>query len=354
MSETLLDMVAEGVAAGGVAVVADSREVSYVELDELSNQAAHWLRARGVGPESVVGVRLERGVEMVVALVGILKAGAAYLPLAPDYPEDRLRFMVEDSDAEVVVEPGDLTGLGESREPVEVVVRPENAAYVIYTSGSTGKPKGVVIEHRGIVNRLRWMQAEYGLTPQDRVLQKTPFGFDVSVWEFFWTLSIGATLVMARPGGHRDPEYLADVLVAEQITTAHFVPSMLRAFLAGSVPKLPVRRVLCSGEALPDELAERFHRLVGAELHNLYGPTEASVDVTATRCLPGETVTIGHPIANTRVHLLDGELTIAGVQLARGYLNRPALTAEKFVPNPFAEIPGERLYRTGDRARRRA
>ncbi|MBB1154507.1 amino acid adenylation domain-containing protein [Amycolatopsis sp. DR6-1] len=354
MSETLLDLVAEGTAAGGTAVVAGHREVSYAELDALSNQAAHWLRARGAGPESVVGVRLERGVEMVVALIGILKAGAAYLPLDPDCPEDRLQFMVEDSAATTVINPGDLTGLGESREPVAGVVRPENAAYVIYTSGSTGRPKGVVIEHRGIVNRLRWMQDEYGLTTRDRVLQKTPFGFDVSVWEFFWTLSVGATLVMARPGGHRDPGYLADILVAERITTAHFVPSMLRAFLAGPVPRLPVRRVLCSGEALPDELAERFHRLVGAELHNLYGPTEASVDVTATRCLPGEPVTIGYPIANTRVHLLDGELTIAGVQLARGYLNRPALTAEKFVPNPFAETPGERLYRTGDRARRRA
>ncbi|WP_409465136.1 amino acid adenylation domain-containing protein [Amycolatopsis sp. GA6-003] len=353
MSETLLDLIAEGVAAGGTAVVADHREVSYVELEERSNRAAHWLRARGVGPESVVGVRLERGLEMVVALVGILKTGAAYLPLDPDYPEDRLRFMIEDSGAELVIAPGDLTGLAQPAYPVNVLVRPENAAYVIYTSGSTGRPKGVVIEHRGIVNRLRWMQDEYGLTPQDRVLQKTPFGFDVSVWEFFWTLSVGATLVMARPGGHRDPAYLAEVM-AEGITTAHFVPSMLRAFLAGPVPPLPLRRVLCSGEALPDELADRFHQVIDAELHNLYGPTEASVDVTATRCRPGEPVTIGYPIANTRIHLLDGELTIAGVQLARGYLNRPALTAEKFVPNPFAEQPGERLYRTGDRARQRA
>ncbi|MFE3178240.1 amino acid adenylation domain-containing protein [Amycolatopsis sp. NPDC059090] len=357
---TLLSLIAEGVASGGTAVVADGREVSYVELDELSNQAAHWLRARGVGSESVVGVRLERGLEMVVALLGVLKAGAAYLPLDPDYPEDRLRFMIKDSGAEVVIEPGDLTALDKPRQPVNVLVRPENAAYVIYTSGSTGKPKGVVIEHRGIVNRLRWMQDEYGLTPEDRVLQKTPFGFDVSVWEFFWTLSAGATLVMARPGGHRDPAYLAEVM-AEGITTAHFVPSMLRAFLSGPVPSL--RRVLCSGEALPDELAERFHRLIGSELHNLYGPTEASVDVTATRCLPGETVTIGRAIANTRVFVVDaelrevpvgvpGELVIAGVQLARGYLNRQSLTAGSFVPDPFARQPGQRLYRTGDLARR--
>ncbi|MFD2467578.1 amino acid adenylation domain-containing protein [Amycolatopsis silviterrae] len=356
-SETLLSLLAEGVTA---AVVANGVSVSYVELDALSNQAAHWLRSRGVGLESVVGVRLERGLEMVVALLGILKAGAAYLPLDPDYPEDRLRFMVEDSGAGLVIEPGDLTGLTQPVSPVDVVVRPENAAYVIYTSGSTGRPKGVVVEHRGIVNRLRWMQAEYGLTPDDRVLQKTPFGFDVSVWEFFWTLSAGATLVMARPGGHRDPAYLAEVM-AEGITTAHFVPSMLRAFLSEPVPSL--RRVLCSGEALPDELAERFHQVIGAELHNLYGPTEASVDVTATRCLPGEPVTIGRAIANTRVFVVDaelrevpvgvpGELVIAGVQLARGYLNRPSLTAEKFVPDPFALTPGERIYRTGDLARR--
>jgi len=358
---TLLDLFAEGVAAGGIAVVADGAEVSYADLDARSNQAAHRLRRLGVLPESVVGVRLERGLEMVVALLGILKAGAAYLPLDPDYPEARRQFMIEDSGARIVVEPGELTGLTEPVSPVEVLVRPENAAYVIYTSGSTGRPKGVVVEHRGIVNRLRWMQDEYGLTRQDRVLQKTPFGFDVSVWEFFWTLSAGATLVMARPGGHRDPEYLAEALAG--ITTVHFVPSMLRAFLTGPRELPALRRVLCSGEALPDELADRFHRLLGSELHNLYGPTEASVDVTATQCLPGEPVTIGRAIANTRIHLIGpdlrevpigvpGELTIAGVQLARGYLNRPSLTAERFVPDPFARTPGERLYRTGDLARR--
>ncbi|MEC3979513.1 non-ribosomal peptide synthetase [Amycolatopsis sp. H20-H5] len=360
---TLLDLVAEGVAAGGVAVVSGDVEVTYAELEVLSNQAAHRLRSLGVGVESVVGVRLERGVELVVALLGILKAGGAYLPLDPEYPAERLRFMVEDSGAEVVVTPGMLMDLDEPGTPVDVLVRGENAAYVIYTSGSTGRPKGVVIEHRGIVNRLRWMQAEYGLASVDRVLQKTPFGFDVSVWEFFWTLSAGATLVMARPGGHRDPGYLAEVLAGQGITTAHFVPSMLRAFLAQPLPPLPLRRVLCSGEALPDDLVERFASMVGCELHNLYGPTEASVDVTAIECRPGEPVTIGRAIANTRIHVVDrelrevpvgvpGELMIAGIQLARGYLNRPSLTAERFVPSPFAVTPGERLYHTGDLARR--
>lgn len=360
---TLLDLLAEGTAAGDVAVVSDGVEVTYAELEVLSTKAARRLRAVGVGVESVVGVRLERGVEMVVALLGILKAGGAYLPLDPGYPADRLRFMAEDAGAHVIVTPGMLTDLDESGEPLDVVVRPENAAYVIYTSGSTGRPKGVVVEHRGIVNRLRWMRSEYDLGPADRVLQKTPFGFDVSVWEFFWTLSTGATLVMAQPGGHRDPDYLVEVMVEQGITTAHFVPSMLRVFLAEPLPPLPLRRVLCSGEALPDELVTRFAEFVGCELHNLYGPTEASVDVTAIECRPGEPVTLGRAIANTRVHVVDddlrevpvgvpGELVLAGVQLARGYLNRPALTAERFVPNPFAVTPGERLYRTGDLARR--
>ncbi|MEU4805769.1 amino acid adenylation domain-containing protein [Actinosynnema sp. NPDC023587] len=343
-------------------LVAGDVELTAAELASRSDRAAHRLRSLGVGPETVVGVRLERGVELVVALLGVLKAGGAYLPLDPELPEERLRFMVEDSGARIVITPGDLVDLDEPDGPVESGVGPGNAAYVMYTSGSTGRPKGVVVEHRAVVNRLRWAQAEYGLDSSDRVLQKTPCGFDVSVWEFFWTLSVGATLVVAEPGGHRDPAYLVRVIVERGVTTAHFVPSMLRVFLGGVLPGLPLRRVLCSGEALPDDLAESFHRLVGCELHNLYGPTEAAVDVSATRCLPGERVTIGRPVANTRLHVVNddlrlvpvgvpGELVIAGVQLARGYLGRPGLTAERFVPDPFARSPGERLYRTGDLVR---
>ncbi|MEU4745023.1 amino acid adenylation domain-containing protein, partial [Actinosynnema sp. NPDC023658] len=351
---TLLDLLGDL----GPLVVGDTT-LTAAELDALANRAAHRLRSLGVGPEAVVGVRLERGVELVVALLGVLKAGGAYLPLDPEYPEERLRFMVEDSGAELVLTRDFVAGTGTSGGPVESGVGPGNAAYVIYTSGSTGRPKGVVVEHRAVVNRLRWAQSEYGLDVSDRVLQKTPFGFDVSVWEFFWTLSAGATLVVAKPGGHRDPVYLARTIVEQCVTTAHFVPSMLRVFLDQSLPVLPLRRVLCSGEALPDDLAESFHRAVGCELHNLYGPTEAAVDVTAVRCLPGEKVTIGRPVDNTRLHVVDdrfdetdgqGELMIAGVQLARGYLGRPALTAERFVPNPFADSPGERLYHTGDLA----
>ncbi|MBW4718788.1 non-ribosomal peptide synthetase [Saccharothrix obliqua] len=354
---TLVDLL------GGLGpVVAGDTALTAAELDARSNQAAHRLRALGVGPETVVGVRLERGVELVVALLGVLKAGGAYLPLDPEYPAERLDFMVADSGARLVITPGDLADLDEPDTPVVSGVVPGNAAYVIYTSGSTGLPKGVVVEHRAVVNRLRWAQSVYGLGVSDRVLQKTPFGFDVSVWEFFWTLSVGATLVVAEPGGHRDPEYLARVMVDRGVTVAHFVPSMLRVFLAGSLPVLPLRLVLCSGEVLPGDLAELFHRVVGCGLHNLYGPTEAAVDVTAGRCVPGERVTIGRPVSNTRIHVVDeelrlvpvgvpGELVIAGVQLARGYPGRPALTAERFVPNPFAETPGERLYHTGDLVR---
>ncbi|MBV9773708.1 MAG: amino acid adenylation domain-containing protein, partial [Gemmatimonadetes bacterium] len=244
---------------------------------------------------------------------------------------------------------------------------PDNLAYVIYTSGSTGRPKGAMNSHRGIVNRLLWMQAEYGLTADDVVLQKTPFSFDVSVWEFFWPLVTGARLVLAKPEGHRDPAYLAELVEREGVTTLHFVPPMLRAFLdAGEAARCgSLRRVVCSGEALPYELTERFREVLPAvELHNLYGPTEAAVDVTYWRCEPRErrVVPIGRPVANTRVYVLDaggepvpvgvpGELYLGGVQLGRGYLERPGLTAERWVPDALSGEAGARLYRTGDRVR---
>ncbi|WP_405987096.1 amino acid adenylation domain-containing protein [Streptomyces sp. NBC_00872] len=358
--------------------------VSYARLAAEAGRLAGELRERGVGPESVVGVCLPRGTGLMVALLAVMKAGGAYLPLDPEYPRERLGFMLDDSAATVVVTDAGLAALvsGGDRQFVDIDAdrsgpsapagtgswsgpAPEHPAYVIYTSGSTGRPKGVVVEHRAIVNRLHWMQEAYGLTGADRVLQKTPYGFDVSVWEFFWPLTTGATLVLARPGGHRDPAYLAGVIAAEGVTTLHFVPSMLRAFLAGPLPPLPtLRRMICSGEALPADLVTAVHERIGCELHNLYGPTEAAVDVTAARCAPGLPVTIGRPIANTRTYIVDdglrpvpvgvpGELLLGGVQLARGYLGRPALTAERFVPSPFATAPGERLYRTGDLARYR-
>ncbi|KFU82304.1 non-ribosomal peptide synthase domain TIGR01720/amino acid adenylation domain-containing protein [Amycolatopsis lurida] len=339
------------------AVVFEGVELSYAEFDARANQLARWLVEQGVGAESVVAVSLPRSLDLVIALYAVHKAGAAYLPLDTDYPTDRLAFMLEDAAPAVVLD--ELPALdGYSGESLGRVGDPSSPAYVIYTSGSTGRPKGVVVPHQGIVNRLLWMQDEYGLTADDRVLQKTPSSFDVSVWEFFWPLITGATLVVAKPDGHRDPAYLEALIRDERITTLHFVPSMLEAFLAEEPSWHGVRRVLCSGEALPPELAAR----VDVPLHNLYGPTEASVDVTSWEVVD-DTVPIGRPVWNTQVHVLDarlrpvppgvaGELYLAGAQLARGYLGRAGLTAERFVANPFAA--GERMYRTGDLARWRA
>jgi amino acid adenylation domain-containing protein len=312
---------------------------------------------------------------MVAALHAIVRAGAAWVPLDPEIPAERLRYMIEETGMSAVLADAALAAHLEGVEIVDIRLtnagRPEvvdisasNAAYVIYTSGSTGRPKGVENGHRGIVNRLLWMQSAYGLGPGNKVLQKTPYSFDVSVWEFFWPLMVGATLVVARHDGHKDPTYLVEVIGREEVDTIHFVPSMLRLFLehpgAGSCTSL--RRVICSGEALTRDLTDRFFAVLpGTELHNLYGPTEAAVDVTAHQCLPDDeraVVPIGRPIANTTIHILDdedrevpvgevGELHIGGVQVAHGYVNRPDLTAERFV-----EIPSfGRVYRTGDLAR---
>jgi amino acid adenylation domain-containing protein len=364
--------------ADAVAVVFEDDSLTYAELDAHANRLARHLARLGVGPEARVGVCLERSPEMVVALLAVLKAGGAYVPIDPAYPAERVAHMLGDSGvgvvltqerllptlpehgAKVVCLDADAEAIAsESPEATGVEVSPEQLAYVIYTSGSTGRPKGAMNAHRGVVNRLLWMQEAYGLAENDVVLQKTPFSFDVSVWEFFWPLLAGARLVLARPGGHGDPAYLSEVVEAEGVTTLHFVPSMLQAFLdAGDVARCgSLRRVVCSGEALPYELMERtLDALPGAALHNLYGPTEAAVDVTHWTCerRPGRPVVpIGRPVANTRIHVLDpwlnvvpagvsGELFIAGVQVGRGYLGRPALTAEKFVPDPFSTTPGAR------------
>ncbi|WP_436386012.1 amino acid adenylation domain-containing protein [Amycolatopsis sp. MEPSY49] len=358
------------------ALVFEDEELTYVELDAVSNRLARVLAERGAGPERVVALALPRSTHLVTAIVAVLKTGAAYLPLDPGYPADRIAFMLEDArpalvlaTAETAVEGALLLDdpevvAGVSDAPLEVTLRPENPAYVIYTSGSTGRPKGVVVPHEGIVNRLLWMQDEYGLTGDDRVLQKTPSSFDVSVWEFLWPLITGATEVLARPDGHKDPAYLARLIRDRGITTVHFVPSMLQVFLQEPAARecTSLRRVLCSGEALPLDAVTQFGRVLGAELHNLYGPTEASVDVTSWRTSTDDTsVPIGRPVWNTRTYVLDaalrpvppgtaGELYLAGVQLARGYLGRPGLSAERFVADPFG-APGARMYRTGDLAR---
>ncbi|MET0647618.1 MAG: amino acid adenylation domain-containing protein, partial [Pyrinomonadaceae bacterium] len=370
-----------------VAVTFEGRHFTYRELNERANRLARLLIRSGVGPEGIVPICVERSIEMVVGLYGILKAGAAYLPLDPAYPAERLAFMLRDCRPSVLLTQRPLFETlpahgaraicldadwseieAEAVDNPTVGVAASNLAYVIYTSGSTGKPKGAMNTHRAIINRLLWMQEAYGLDATDSVLQKTPFSFDVSVWEFFWPLMTGARLVVARPLGHHDNAYLADVIEAERITTLHFVPSMLQVFL--EEPELrrrcaSLRRVVCSGEALTYDLQRRFFSHLDAELHNLYGPTEAAVDVTFWQCERAgdlRVVPIGRPIANTEILLLDeqlrpvpvgvaGELHIGGMCLARGYLNRAALTAERFIPHPSSPAAGGRLYKTGDLAR---
>ncbi len=370
-----------------VAVVFEDRQLTYRELDRCANRLAHYLQSIGVAPETLVGIAVERSLEMVVGLYGILKAGGAYLPIDPTYPPERIACILEDARVPILLTQADLPDklplhevhvvcldkdwdnliAGQSIETPVCKATLENPAYTIYTSGSTGRPKGVVNTHQGILNRLLWMQEAYQLTASDRVLQKTPFSFDVSVWEFFWPLMSGACLVLARPEGHRDNDYLVQLIKKHQITTIHFVPSMLQLFLeAKDVEKCnSLRQVICSGEVLPLNLQNRFFEKLNSKLHNLYGPTEAAVDVTYWECrreYDFRTVPIGRPIANTRIYILDrclqpvpigvsGELHIGGVQVARGYLNRPDLTTEKFIPDPFSDDPGARLYKTGDLAR---
>ena len=380
-------------AAAAIALVYEGQSLTYAALDERANQLAGYLREKGVTPDTLVGISVERSFEMVVGLLGILKAGGAYVPLDPSYPSDRLAYMLEDaapgivltqerlratlprSGAEVIALDSGWREIG-SRAASSPPGRPaglrsDHLAYVIYTSGSTGRPKGAMNEHRAVVNRLVWMQERYRLGPGDRVLQKTPFSFDVSVWEFFWTLMSGACLVIARPEGHRDPAYLRDLIERTEVTTAHFVPSMLHAFLrqdaAGRCPSL--RHIVCSGEELSASLQNSCRALLPhAQLSNLYGPTECAVDVTSWECAADADcgrVPIGRPIANTRIYILDerrqpvavgetGEIYIAGVAVGRGYWKRPELTAERFMTDPFAAEPRASMYRTGDLGRWRA
>src|SRR5690606_3200396 len=369
------------------AVVFEDRQLDYATLDREANRLAHHLRTLGVGPDVVVALCMQRSLEMMVAILGIMKAGGAWVPTDPDSPAARIAFVLDDSAAPVVLtqqavleriretgtrahaialdSPGwrDLADALPATRP-EPLAGPDHLAYVIYTSGSTGKPKGAMIPHRGNVNRVLWNVDRIGMTERDRLLQKTTYTFDASVWEFFSPLAIGAPVTLARHGGERDAGYLVEAVGTHRITILELVPSALRALLLE--PSLPscttLRYVGVGGEPLDWALVREFERcLPGVTLGNYYGPTEASdvttsIDVTGLPEAPGP-VPIGRPFANARVHVLDaalrpvpigviGELYIGGVGLARGYLNRPELTAERFVPNPF--VPGERLYRTGD------
>ncbi|MET9028532.1 amino acid adenylation domain-containing protein [Nocardia sp. NPDC004168] len=384
---TLASLFAERVGSDPDAIALEfgDESLTYAELDGRANRLARLLIARGAGPDTTVALCLRRSLDLVVGMYAIVKAGAAYLPLDTEHPAERI--------AQIVRQAEPLCVLTASRDDVELpatvtrldidtarlsgfddapvtdadrtgALRPDHLAYVIFTSGSTGKPKGVGVTHAAIVNRLRWMQHEYPLGRDDAVLQKTPATFDVSVWEFFWPLQVGARLVIAAPDGHRDPTYLARVIAEKGITTAHFVPSMLSVFVTEADLRgcACLHRVFCSGEALPAAAVREFYAaLPAAELHNLYGPTEAAVDVTYWACPPdAAAVPIGSPVWNTQTYVLDdrlqpvppgvvGELYLAGVQLARGYLRQPRLTADRFVADPFT--PGARMYRTGDLAR---
>jgi amino acid adenylation domain-containing protein len=368
-----------------VAVSYKDREVTYAELDRRAEALARRLQRLGIGPDTVVPVFLDRSEDLVVALLGVLKAGGAFMPLDPAQPPQRIAAMLAEAPGTPVCVTHrqhleSLEGFTGHRLCLDVPSTPlaedavvaagttsANLAYVIHTSGSTGKPKGALNTHGGIRNKLLWRQAAYQLTPNDRVLHKTPVSFDISVWEIFWPLIAGARLVIAEPEGHKDPAYLVRTVIEQAITTIHFVPSVLRSFLAepGVNDCVGLRRVFCSGEALPYDLQQRFLATLDAELHNLYGPTEAAIEVTHFHCARGASgspVPIGRPIANIRIHLLDahlqpvpvgvpGELFIGGVGVGRGYLNRPDATAASFITDPFTDEPGQLLYRTGDRAR---
>jgi amino acid adenylation domain-containing protein len=366
------------------AVVFGETGLTYAELDARANRLAHMLVDRGVSPETRVGVAMTRSIEMVVALLAVMKAGGAYVPIDPEHPADRIAYMLDDSAVPLLLtqrhlpRPAhrvavlDVDALDLSTGPAHaprVAVHGENLVYVIYTSGSTGRPKGAANRHRGLCNRLAWGQRHQPLDGTDTVLQKTPFGFDISFWEFFWPLTVGARLVLAAPGDHRDPARLVDLIEHHGVSTVHFVPSMLQAFVShpGAGVCQRVRRIVCSGEALSAELQDRTLAMFPhATLLNLYGPTEASIEATFWDCRTdgASTVPIGRPIAGLQARVLDadfnaaprgvaGELLLGGMGLARGYWNRPALTAERFVADPAGRA-GERLYRTGDLVRWRA
>ena len=373
LSVTLGTLIAERAAKqpDETAVVYDGRNYSYREINAQANRIAHWLIAHGIGSEDRVAVVLDKSPELVSTALGIVKAGAVYLPVDPEYPADRISYILDDADPVMVIrEPITGTEGFSSDDPVAAeLLRPHsaaNTAYLIYTSGSTGLPKGVAVPHTPVAEYFQWFAGDYATGPEDRLLQVASPSFDVSIGEIFGVLAQGARLVIPRPDGLRDIGYLTDLLHREAITAMHFVPSLLALFLSlpGVEQWRTLRRVPIGGEALPGELADRFHATFDALLHNFYGPTETVLNATRYKVEGRQgvgTVPIGTPKINTRIHLLDnalrpvpvgviGEIYIGGTHLAHGYHRRSALTAERFVADPFT--PGGRLYRSGDLARR--
>jgi len=390
-NETVLDLFSAQVLAhpDKIAIAFKDQNWSYKTLDQKSNQLANYLTNKGVVSEELIAICLDRSLNMMLGLLGILKAGAAYVPIDPAYPEDRINYILKDAQTKFIICEKNTKALfhsaknvtcillderesvlaGLSTEAPQIVPGPENLMYTIYTSGSTGRPKGVMNQHEGPLNRLRWGRQRYQLDPlEDVVLQKTTFCFDVSVWELFWPLITGVKLVFAEPEGHKDSDYLKRVINEQSITTIHFVPPMLEVFLLslspGDCPGL--RRIFCSGEALlSSQVASLQKKLPHVDLHNLYGPTEAGIEVTSWDAPSdfdgGATVPIGKPTANTKLYILNDQLTqmpigspgqlhISGIQVARGYHRRPALTTEKFITNPVGQDTYRRMYKTGDLA----
>ncbi len=390
-TETLVSMFEARAAKNpdNLALIFKNKRLSYKKLNESANQLAHILREEhGVSGDDPVGIMVERSEMMIIGIFGILKAGGAYVPIHPEYPQERVKYILENSCCKIILtESKFLDGLrgdsqaavldigemkGDKKSNLEQNISAGNLAYIIYTSGSTGHPKGVMIEHGSVINRIHWMHRKYPITPeQDIILQKTPFTFDVSVWELFWWSFYGLPLCLLEPGGEKDPGIIVRTIRENHVTVIHFVPPMLNAFLeylehgsqASQIKCL--RHVFASGEALSCVLVEKFNRLLGRryniQLHNLYGPTEATVDVTYFDCPPNfdlPVVPIGKPVDNTQIYLMDrdmkhpsptgvvGEICIGGALLARGYLNKPGLTKEKFIPHPFTHK--NRIYRTGD------
>jgi amino acid adenylation domain-containing protein len=367
------------------AVWFEGQILTYAELNIKANQLAHHLQSLGVQPESLVGICMERSFALVIGILGILKAGAAYVPFDPSYPAERLDFLLRDADVPVLLVEEPLRARFDSRRLIVTLdsecstlqnentanpttsVSPDNLAYMIYTSGSTGNPKGAMNSHRAVCNLLQWAQEARPLDANDRVLQRLSFSFDASVWEFFWPLTAGASIVLASPGRHFDSTYLRDLINERQITTMYFNPSMLSVFLdePGIELCVSLRHVFAGGEALPADLVRRFFARLNAELHNCYGPSEAGVEATSFVCSAVDSrrsIPIGTPHGNVQTYVLDshyglrpigavGELYIGGAGVGRGYHHHPELTAERFVPDLFGRHPGARIYKTGDLAR---
>jgi iturin family lipopeptide synthetase A len=369
--KTIIDLLEEQVQAtpNHIAIKFGEKQYTYQQLNQLTNQFANYLRGNyGIGTNDLVAIQMERSEKLALTIISVLKTCAAYVPIGTDYPDERVNYILHDTGTKVLINETEVEKFFQVAEdyPAEKTPGnpvPENLAYCIYTSGSTGVPKGVINKHAGLFNRLIWMKEYLNTNGNEVYLQKTPYTFDVSVWEFLLPVISGGTLIIAKPEGHKDPEYLEEIIRNEHVNIVHFVPSMLSVFLQftghSDIPGL--RHIICSGEELlPKIVTQTRLQLPQTRIHNFYGPTEAAIDVTAFDVTDWDVsngVTIGKPVANTRIYIVDealnlqpvsipGELLISGIQVAKGYLNLDDLTKERFITDPF--IPGERVYRTGD------